>query len=115
MEALRQVETHPSAAEIYDRAREKIPNISLGTVYRNLLNLQEDGEIQALFPGDGVERFDGNPMPHYHFYCRECACVSDVSIPISQELEKQAEEALDAQIDGYRLMLYGICKHCRDK
>ena len=68
---------HPTADALYASIREEYPNISLGTVYRNLNLLVETGEIQRLTCGDGADHFDGNPRPHYHFMCRECKQVYD--------------------------------------
>ena len=71
---------HPSAEKIYQDLRIKMPNISLGTVYRNLNLLADIGEIQKLSTGLGPDRFDGNPAPHYHFSCRCCGCVLDLPL-----------------------------------
>ena len=60
---------HPTAETVYLNIRKEFPNISLGTVYRNLNLLAEIGEIQKLSSGIGPDRFDGNPAPHYHFIC----------------------------------------------
>ena len=71
---------HPTAETVYLNIRKEFPNISLGTVYRNLNLLAEIGEIQKLSPGIGPDRFDGNPAPHYHFICRHCGCVMDLTV-----------------------------------
>ena len=71
---------HPTAETVYLNIRREFPNISLGTVYRNLNLLAEIGEIQKLSPGIGPDRFDGNPAPHYHFICRHCGCVMDLTV-----------------------------------
>lgn len=63
---------HPTAETVYMNIKEEFPNISLGTVYRNLSLLADIGEIQKLSTGIGPDRFDGNPKPHYHFICKEC-------------------------------------------
>ena len=63
---------HPTAETVYMNIKEEFPNISLGTVYRNLSLLADIGEIQKLSTGIGPDRVDGNPKPHYHFICKEC-------------------------------------------
>ena len=63
-------EDHPTADMVYMDVRETFPNISLGTVYRNLQLLTDLGEIQKLNIGDGVDHFDAKTFPHYHFICR---------------------------------------------
>lgn len=69
---------HPTADAIYTTIREEFPNISLGTVYRNLNLLVELGEAQKLTCGDGKDHFDGDTSPHYHFVCRRCETVTDL-------------------------------------
>ncbi len=63
---------HPTADTVYTNLREKFPNISLGTVYRNLSLLADMGEIIKITTGDGADRFDGRITPHNHFICRKC-------------------------------------------
>ena len=72
LEELRKVNTHPSADEVYEMVRKRLPRISLGTVYRNLEILSESGDIQKLEPGCTLKRFDGNPSEHSHIRCIRC-------------------------------------------
>lgn len=71
---------HPTADALYTSIREEYPNISLGTVYRNLNLLVELGEIQKLTCGDGADHFDADTSPHYHFVCRDCGQVFDLPL-----------------------------------
>ena len=71
---------HPTAETVYLGIKEDFPNISLGTVYRNLSLLSDIGEIQKLSTGIGPDRFDGNPALHYHFICKHCGSVLDLSV-----------------------------------
>ena len=71
---------HPTADALYASIREEFPNISLGTVYRNLNLLVETGEILKLTCGNGPDHYDGNAAPHYHFVCRECGQVYDMDL-----------------------------------
>ena len=71
---------HPTAETVYLGIKEEFPNISLGTVYRNLSLLSDIGEIQKLSTGIGPDRFDGNPALHYHFICKHCGSVLDLSV-----------------------------------
>lgn len=71
---------HPTAETVYMEIRKEFPNISLGTVYRNLSLLSEIGEIQKISSENGPDRFDGNPAPHYHFFCTECNSVLDLEM-----------------------------------
>ena len=71
---------HPTADMLYTDVRKEFPNISLGTVYRNLSLLSELGEIKRLTTGDGPDRFDGDTSTHHHFICRKCHCVTDLTM-----------------------------------
>ena len=71
---------HPTAETVYLNIKKEFPNISLGTVYRNLSLLAEIGEIQKLSTGIGPARFDGNTAPHYHFICNCCGNVLDLNV-----------------------------------
>lgn len=78
IEILRDMDTHPTAKAVYERARERIPNISLGTVYRNLAALRDSGDVLAISVGDGFEHFDGDKRPHVHLHCRCCKRIIDL-------------------------------------
>ena len=106
---------HPTADVIYDNIRKAQPNISLGTVYRNLSLLAEIGEIQRLTTGDGKDHFDGNAMPHDHFVCRMCNSVIDVNGSVDHKLDKAANKTFDGEIEGHTTIYYGKCRNCIDK
>ena len=71
---------HPTADMVYLHVKEQFPNISLGTVYRNLNLLSDMGEIIKIPTPDGADRFDGRTVPHYHFFCTECGCMKDMNM-----------------------------------
>ena len=104
---------HPSADTVYLNVRQEFPHISLGTVYRNLSLLSELGEITK-FSVDGADRFDANSEPHYHFICRRCHAVQDISLPPSRRLEEQAKECFPGRIESHTAMFYGLCPQCMD-
>lgn len=104
---------HPSASEIYLEVKKDIPNISLGTVYRNLNEMKNDGDILVFNTNTGKEYFDGNPDPHYHFYCRCCGKTEDVFIE-GHELINKANTLLDDLIDNAEIVFSGICKNCKN-
>ncbi|OUQ17187.1 transcriptional repressor [Lachnoclostridium sp. An14] len=106
---------HPTADAIYASIREEFPNISLGTVYRNLNLLVELGEIQKLRCGDGADHFDADTRPHYHFMCRECGCIEDLPMEISQEINDLAQEHVHGKIDSHITYFYGVCENCMKK
>ena len=106
---------HPTADAIYASIREEFPNISLGTVYRNLNLLVELGEILKLRCGVGADHFDADTRPHYHFMCRECGCIEDLPMEISQEINDLAQEHVHGKIDSHITYFYGVCENCMKK
>jgi len=114
LNALRQTKRHPSASVIYDEVRKEIPNISLGTVYRNLAELSTSGEILKIDAGDGTERYDGCANPHYHMICKNCHCVSDIEINYSNALDREVEKLCGAKIDFHSVLFCGTCEKCKN-
>lgn len=104
---------HPTAEMVYEAIRQVCPNISLGTVYRNLTFLEEHGEITRLHCGEGSDRFDGNIDPHYHFICRECGCVQDLPMLPMDHIDTIAAEHFDGTIEGHYTYFFGICAGCK--
>ena len=115
LEELRKVNTHPSADEIYEIVRKRLPRISLGTVYRNLEILAESGDIQKLEPGCTLKRFDGNPMEHSHIRCVRCDRIADAPMTPDLEIDLEQVNTNDFEIIGHRLEFLGVCPMCSDK
>ncbi len=113
LEILRSVDTHPTAEWIYQEARKEIPGLSLGTVYRNLNQLRDNGEILELNYGSSQSRFDGTAENHYHFRCTQCGRIWDLPIPVIKTIESKAKVLKNFQIDGHRLEFYGTCEECQ--
>ena len=110
---LRQTKDHPSAEMVYNHLKAEIPDLSLGTVYRNLALFKEQGLITSLGTVNGVERFDGNTAPHVHFICAGCGRVDDLhSLPIPEELKNTAAQSCGGNITGCQLTFTGICADC---
>lgn len=103
---------HPTAETVYLDVKNEFPNISLGTVYRNLSLLTELGEIQKISTCMGPDRFDGNPAPHYHFLCRKCGCVMDIDLENQDYLDNAASEVFSGSIEGHSVQFYGVCPEC---
>lgn len=106
---------HPTAETVYLNVKKEFPNISLGTVYRNLSLLAELGEIQKISTGTGPDRFDGNPAPHYHFFCNQCGSVIDLEMEEINHINIIAGSQFDGKIDGHITYFYGTCKDCMEK
>ena len=113
LEELRSQKNHPSADEIYDRVRKKLPRISLGTVYRNLEQLAEFGLIRRLELGGSQRRYDGDTAVHHHVRCLKCGRVDDISGEAPGDLKKGVCKTCDYEIVGYRLEYLGLCPRCR--
>ncbi len=112
LEELRKVTTHPTAGELYDMVRQRLPRIGLGTVYRNLELLSEYGIIKKLETGGEQKRFDGNPGPHYHIRCNTCGRVDDLPIPRLEDLDAQAANCCSYTIEGHHIEFSGTCADC---
>ncbi len=106
---------HPTADMVYAAVREEYPNISLGTVYRNLTFLVEHGEINKLSCIGDCERYDSNLEQHYHFICQHCQRVIDLNIMPLDHIEVIAGEKFKGVIEGHNAFFYGKCEACLDK
>ena len=106
---------HPTADKIYHAIREDFPNISLGTVYRNLTLLAELGMIQKVSCGDSSEHFDGNPMPHNHFICTNCGNVIDLEMENIDFVDTLAANHFNGTVNGHNIYFQGICENCISK
>ena len=106
---------HPTADVVYQNVRQEFPNISLGTVYRNLTLLADRGEIQRLQVGDGVDHFDGDTSLHCHFVCSECSSVTDLQIDCLDDMLTMARRNFDGRIEKQMTCFYGVCSGCLDK
>jgi Fur family ferric uptake transcriptional regulator/Fur family peroxide stress response transcriptional regulator len=113
LDILQNTKCHPTADWIYQEARKILPEISLGTVYRNLRILKEQGKILELNYGSTFSRYDGNSSNHYHFVCQKCGKVFDVDMDRIDYIENEVNKKLDAVVINHRLEFYGICKDCK--
>lgn len=105
---------HPTADMVYHSIRQELPNISLGTVYRNLRFLVEQGNALSLKLGDGREHFDGHVKPHYHFICSECGAIEDIFMD-ELSICSQATKHCSGEIQGHSTYFYGLCKNCKPR
>lgn len=112
MTYLRSRTDHPSAEQIYENVKVVMPNISLGTVYRNLTLLNDLGEVRTLFAGTGADHFDANMMPHDHFICRNCHSIQDLPNVSRRAPEVLAEEGFTGVVEESYTYYYGLCAAC---
>lgn len=112
LEILRSTKKHPTASVIYERAKESIPNISLGTVYRNLAELTRNGTILAFKAADGSEHYDATVAPHPHLCCEACRQIVDLEIPFVEEFVTKSAAHTGAALTGHHIVFYGQCTDC---
>lgn len=110
---LRSVTTHPSVEEIYLNVREKLPTMSLGTVYKNLKKLKEKGEVQEI--SCEVSHYDGDIFSHSHFICQKCNKISDIFDVCRRCSILKRKKIKVGEIKSYQIHFYGICKNCKKK
>lgn len=109
--------SHPNVDTIYTNVKKIIPDISLGTVYRNLNLLADQKQIIRLDIGDGVIRFDAKTDPHFHFICDECGAIHDIMIDeelISSLIDK-VEKSCHHHMTSAEILFHGVCHHCSQK
>ena len=112
LNVLKNANMHPSADEIYEMVKQKLPRISLGTVYRNLEVLSKLGVIQVLELSGSLKRFDWDPNKHYHIRCIRCDCVENAPIAPMHQLENKLYESTVFEIIGHNLEFTGLCPKC---
>ena len=113
LSCLRSTDVHPSADWVYAQVKPEYPDISLGTVYRNLALFKQQGLIASLGTVNGVERFDGNTDPHVHFICTRCDSVTDLpQMAVPQSLCSQAAEQTGGLVEVCHLSFTGVCNRC---
>lgn len=113
LEELASVTSHPTANEVYDMVRRKLPRIGLGTVYRNLELMAESGIILKLEVGGTQKRFDATTDPHYHIRCMSCGKVDDINVSVQHEINMRAAEVSSYSILSHHIEFTGICKDCQ--
>lgn len=109
---------HPTADMVYSKIREEYPNISLGTVYRNLSLLVELGEAVKVPSMDGCDHFDGDTSIHYHVICKECGGISDIDTDLAESLRQinaTVNQGFAGSIDTAQIHFYGKCAKCTAK
>jgi Fe2+ or Zn2+ uptake regulation protein len=110
LEYLKSTKDHPSAEMIFKKVKKKLPQISLGTVYRILNEFKEEGKIVEI--PEKVSRFDGNTLPHAHFICQKCKRIYDVFEDFKILKKKKLKVG---KINNFQIFFYGICKKCSRK
>ncbi|MDD3231332.1 MAG: transcriptional repressor [Oscillospiraceae bacterium] len=116
LEVLRSTKSHPTADWIYQQLKPSVPDLSLGTVYRNLNRFKEDGTIISVGVVDGQERYDADVTPHSHFICDTCGAVLDVNDEfVDPESDKEVSRILGVCVVSHQVVFHGLCGACLEK
>ena len=115
LELLRSTDTHPTADWIYEQLKKENPQLSLGTVYRNLTILTETGLAKKIHFGSTYDRFEANIEEHYHLICESCGIILDFNMPNYNDLNSQANKLTNFTIHSHKLEFFGVCEDCRIK
>ena len=115
LDCLRQSKAHPSAEMLFTQLKVQIPDLAMGTVYRNLTLFKQQGMVSSVATVNGVERFDGNTDPHVHFICTGCDAVIDLDeMQVPDTLRQAATDCCGGQVDGCQLSFSGLCRACKN-
>ena len=113
LDYLRSTKAHPSAETIYTDLKVQIPDLAMGTVYRNLTLFKEQGLVSSVATVHGVERFDANTDPHVHFICGNCDAVIDLDqMEVPETLNQMAAACCGGQVAECQLSFTGTCRDC---
>ena len=114
LELIRSTNVHPTAEWLYEKLREEIPHLSLGTVYRNLNKLLEQGEINEVVSTQPIRRFDADTDFHYHFICDECKSVYDLEHLMPLNIFNKIRHQIPHDTRRYSVEFFGICENCKE-
>lgn len=106
---------HPTADTIYMELKKDNPDLSLGTVYRNLTKLSEMGAIKKISLSGQVDKFDKNLQQHAHLVCDNCGCITDIYINKIDEILEDVSKEGNINIKNYNISFNGICEKCNKK
>ncbi len=115
LEALCATHEHPTAEMLYNQLKPDYPELSLGTVYRNLSVLVQDGLVQSVGHINGQERYDAITRPHPHFVCRRCHSVIDLELPDTvSDMYERIDRNFNCCPESFSLTINGLCESCRN-
>jgi len=113
LELLKSTKTHPTASWIYDKLKIEFPRLSLGTVYRNLNILTQQGLINKIDCGSTFDRYEARNHPHYHFICEQCGSIFDLNTPVMKNLNNRVSELENITIKRHMIEFFGLCEKCK--
>ena len=116
LQLIQSTKSHPSAEWVFQQLKPQFPDLSLGTVYRNLATFRQEGALTSVGVVNGQERFDAETAPHTHFICGSCGQVCDMfDLIVPEELVNAPSQNEGVRVDHYQLTFQGVCKECLDK
>ena len=113
LQAVQSTMDHPTADWVYRQARRRLPRISLGTVYRNLKKLAEEGLIREIQIAGQITRFDANTGHHYHIRCLRCGRINDLPVSVDRRFEEEAGRAMNYRVVSHHVEVLGVCPACQ--
>jgi Fur family peroxide stress response transcriptional regulator len=114
-QALSLSKSHPTAEQIYNLLKPDWPDLSIGTVYRNLSRFKDEGRAVIVGVVNGQERFDGNVRPHSHLFC-PCGNVVDIpDVGLDEKIDIEAGLVSGCEITGHEILFHGFCPECKNK
>lgn len=112
LEIVERSRNHPTAHQVFAQARRRVSSISLGTVYRNLRRLAEQGRIRENKIGGEPARFEVPHRRHYHIWCVECGRLEDLPLPYQDSLDRKAQRLVRYRLEEHRMEFFGVCPEC---
>ncbi|MBN2103367.1 transcriptional repressor [bacterium] len=115
LQLLKETHTHPTVDWMYQQLKPEFPKLSLGTIYRNLSILTEQGLVNKIKSGSTFDRFEANTGTHYHFICESCGCMQDLEMPVRKDLNDEARQFTNFDVQKHQIHFFGLCSDCRSK
>lgn len=114
LQVIMEREDHPTASDIFEAARKRLPTISYATVYNSLRYLREAGLVHEISFGDSASRYDRETDRHDHAICTDCGSLVDFDLPQAAKLMQAAARKSRFKPESVHLTLRGVCPNCRD-
>lgn len=109
---------HPTAEWVYEQLKPQIPDLSLGTVYRNIAVFKNIGLVKSVGVVDGQERFDADMSQHSHFICKSCFKIIDIparKFAADNNMYDYIENHCGVTVESHSVTFYGLCSECVKK
>ncbi len=112
LEILQGTKIHPSADWLYNELKKEFPSLSMGTVYRNLSILIEQGLAKKIDFGSTFDRYDAITDDHYHFVCEKCGKIDDIDVTLSKQIDNITKSLKNYTVHSHRIEFFGYCQKC---